>query len=32
MFRTITTCLMAALSSALYKEGGPVVLLNKNNW
>jgi len=32
MFKSITTCLLAAVASALYSANGPVVQLNKNNW
>lgn len=32
MFRSITTCLLSAVASALYSANGPVVLLNKANW
>jgi protein disulfide-isomerase A6 len=34
MFKAITTCfsLFSLSALALYNAGGPVVLLNKNNW
>ena len=32
MFKSITTCLLAAVASALYSSNGPVVQLNKSNW
>ena len=34
MFKAITTCfsLFSLSAWALYNAGGPVVLLNKNNW